>query len=416
MRKLLALLTVGVLALTGCGAASEGAGTNGDGKITVYNLKVEIDEALKEYASVWSEANGVDVEIKSVGGGADYGASLQAEFQSGNEPDIFVSAGSGDFAQWSDVVYDMSGEEWTEYTDLEYIDENGATVGFPIAIEGYGLIANTEILDEAGIDASTVSTYDDLVSTFETLDSQKEELGIDSVLSFTTKETWVTGNHLFNILLAGSGMTSEEAAEATEAFINGDTEALATENYGEFVSLLNNYSYGDLSTIDYDTEVANFATGKTALLFQGNWAIGNIESAGYDVSNLTFLPLAYNDATAGKLPVGVPSYYAVNKNTDVDLSLQFLNDMAMTEEGHDYIVNGAMMIPAFTNVEIKPEDALAVSIMEYNEAGNTLPWLFVEFPDGYGMNTYGPIYDNFAKNDDVDSFISNITQTAGNIR
>ncbi len=414
MKKLLSALLAFILVLTGCssadGATEDVDGNMSDDKITVFNLKVEIDEALKAYAAEWSEANGVEVEIKSVGGGADYGAALQAEFQSGNEPDIFVASGAGDFEQWSDVVYDMSDEEWTDNTDLEFVTETDETVGFPISIEGYGLIANTEILEQAGLNADEIKSYEDLQAAFKTLNDQKEDLGIDNVLSFTTKETWVTGNHLFNVLLGASG------EEAVQAFIDGDADALDTENFAEFTQMLMDNSVGDLSTIDYDTEVSNFATGKSAFLFQGNWALGNLEAAGYNTDNLAFVPLAYNDATTGKLPIGVPSYYAVNKNADVTDSLKFLNDMAMTEEGHDYMVNEALMIPAFTNVEIEPADPLSQDIMMYNTAGDVIPWLFVEFPDGYTMNTYGPIFDNFYKNGDTEAFINNIKNTAGNVK
>ncbi len=413
MKKLLSAILAFILVLTGCsssdGATEDVDGNMSDDKITVFNLKVEIDEALKAYAAEWSEENDVEVEIKSVGGGADYGAALQAEFQSGNEPDIFVASGAGDFDQWSDVVYDMSGEEWTDNTELEFVTEDDQTVGFPIAIEGYGLIANTEVLDQAGLNVEDIQSFEDLQSAFMTLSDQKEDLGIDNVLSFTTKETWVTGNHLFNILLGASG------EEAVQAFIDGDQDALDTDNFAEFTQMLMDNSVGDLSTIDYDTEVSNFATGKSAFLFQGNWALGNLEAAGYDTDNLAFVPLAYNDATEGKLAIGVPSYYAVNKNADVTASLQFLNDMAMTEEGHDYMVNEALMIPAFTNVETEPADPLSQDIMEYNTAGNVIPWLFVEFPDGYTMNTYGPIFDNFYKNGDTEAFINNIKSTAGNV-
>ncbi len=410
MKKLLSALFALVIILAGCGSNSDSAdGNMSDDKITIFNLKVEIDEQLKAYAKTWSEETGIEVEVKSVGGGADYGAALQAEFQSGNEPDIFVAAGAGDFAQWSDVVYDMSGEAWTENTELEFIDEAGATVGFPTAIEGYGLIANTEILEKAGVDESSIKTYADLENAFKTISDKKAELGIENVLSFTTKETWVTGNHLFNILLGASG------EEAVDAFIGGDGEALDTENFAEFTKLLMDNSMGDLSTIDYDTEVSNFATGKTAFLFQGNWAIGNLEAAGYNTENLAFVPLTYNEATAEKLAIGVPSYYAVNKNTDVTASLQFLNDMAGTTAGHEYMVNEANMIPAFTNVEIEPADPLAKDIMKANADGNTIPWLFVEFPDGYTMNTYGPIFDNYYKTGDGEAFIKNIQDTAGNV-
>ncbi len=408
MKKILAMLSIFVLILAGCGGTKDEEGKDGsksDDKVTVFNLKVEIDEALKAYAKEWSEENGIEIEIKSVGGGADYGAALQAEFQSGNEPDIFVAAGGGDFNQWKDSIYDMKGEDWTNDTELEFVNDEGQTVGFPVAIEGYGLIANTEILEKAGIVAEEIKTYEDIEKAFATLSEKKSELGIEDVLAFTTKETWVTGMHLFNILLAGSG------AEATQKFIDGDSEALNTDNYAKFTKLLMENSVGDLSTIDYDTEVSNFATGKSAFLFQGNWALGNLEAAGYNTDNLTFIPLAYNEETAGKLPIGVPSYYVVNKNADVTSSLKFLNDMAGTELGHKYMVEEALMIPAFTNVDLKPKDPLAKVIMDYNAAGNVLPWLFVEFPDGFTMNTYGPVYDNFYKTGDEETFINGIKTT-----
>lgn len=418
--KILTAITATSIALVGCSSGSEEGsdsknGSKSDDVLTIYNQKIEIDEALKEYTSLWSEETGYEVEVKSVGAGSNYGATIQAEFQSGNEPDIFISAGQGDFEQWSDVLYDMTGEEWTENTDLEYVNEAGETVGYPVAIEGYGLIANTEMLEQAGLDIDSISTYDDLINMFNVLNEKKDELGIDSPLSFTTKENWVTGNHLFNILLSGSGNDIETATEATKKFIDGDKEALEYNNFDNFTKLLFDNSYGDLSTTDYDTEVSNFATGKTALLFQGNWAIGNIEKAGFDTSKLRFIPLAYNENTAGKLPIGVPMYYVVNKNTDVEIALQFLNDLASTEEGQDFMVNKAAMIPAFTNVEIKPQDPLALDIMKYNEEGNTLPWLFGEFPDGATATIYAPIFDNYYKVGDNEEFIENLKKSVDQI-
>ena len=87
MKKLLATILATTLAcgtIVGCGGgtadsskSSAGGDTakSGDGKVVkVFQLKVEINDALQELAKKYEEETGVKVEITSVGGGADYGA------------------------------------------------------------------------------------------------------------------------------------------------------------------------------------------------------------------------------------------------------------------------------------------------------------------------------------------------------
>ena len=105
-KKLLATVLASALAcgtLAGCGGSTEtsgsaGGASDGSGKtIKVFQLKVEINDALQNLAKKYEEETGVKVEVTSVGGGADYGASLKAEFAKGTEPDIFMVAGKGDY-------------------------------------------------------------------------------------------------------------------------------------------------------------------------------------------------------------------------------------------------------------------------------------------------------------------------------
>lgn len=88
-KKLLATVLASALAcgtLSGCGgtAQTSGSATSSDGSgktVKVFQLKVEINDALQKLAQEYEKEKGVKVEITSVGGGADYGASLKAEFQ-----------------------------------------------------------------------------------------------------------------------------------------------------------------------------------------------------------------------------------------------------------------------------------------------------------------------------------------------
>lgn len=50
----------------------------------------------------------------------------------------------------------------------------------PYTTEAIGLAYNKDILDKAGIDPSTLTGPDAIKEAFETIDSKKDELGLDS--------------------------------------------------------------------------------------------------------------------------------------------------------------------------------------------------------------------------------------------
>ncbi len=411
MKKILATVlaaSVFTSALVGCSSnngASEGNGNaenTRDKVVKVFQLKVEINDALQDLAKKYEEETGVKVEVTSVGGGADYGAALKAEFQKGTEPDIFMIQGAGDLEVWSHKVDDLANESWVSNAvngTLDTVTIDGKIYGMPVTTEGYGLMYNKEILDKAGIDPKSIDTFDELKAAFETLDSKKDELGIDNVVSYTTKETWVTGNHTFNIALA----VQENPDTFAQDYIAGNADIVNNQGFKDWmnlVDLLCTYGGGAaLDTIDYSTQVGNFALGKTAFLHQGNWVAGDLKGLEADF-DMGFVPFAINNDTkvSGSIPVGVPMYWTVNKDSEVNEEARaFLDWMVSSETGQKALVEDMNMIPAFTNFNVETTDTLAKSIMEYNNAGKTLPWAFTNLPDGFSMEKIGPIFSKYAK-------------------
>ncbi|OPJ66227.1 ABC transporter substrate-binding protein [Clostridium chromiireducens] len=395
--------------MVGCGTSSSTESKNtsdsGSGRtIKVFQLKVEINDALQELAKKYEAEKGVKVEITSVGGGADYGASLKAEFQKGTEPDIFMIQGAGDYGVWKHKIDDLSSEKWVSNAvkgTLDTVTFDGKVYGMPAATEGYGLIYNKEILDKAGIDAKSIDTFDKLKAAFEKLDSKKAELGIDNVVSYTTKETWVTGNHTFNIPLAAQ----ENPKQFTQDYVAGKADLVNNKQFNDWmnlVELLCKYGGGKtLDTIDYSNQVGNFALGKTAFLHQGNWVAGDLKNldAKFDMG---FAPLAINNDTkvSGSIPVGVPMYWVVNKDSKVNKEAkEFLDWMVNSKTGQESLVKDMNMIPAFTNFAVESDNKLNKSISEYNKAGKTLPWAFTNLPDGFTMNNIGPVFSKFLTTD-----------------
>ena len=144
-------------------------------QITLMQNKPEIDAQLKEYAATWEKASGMKATIKSCGGGAcDLGQQLRADYSAGDMPDIFVIAGLEDYKEWSNIILDLSAEKWTAETGVAF-KMDGKVFGFPVAVEGWGMAYNADMLKKAGIDPATLVNLAGYKAAFEKLDSMKAE-------------------------------------------------------------------------------------------------------------------------------------------------------------------------------------------------------------------------------------------------
>jgi raffinose/stachyose/melibiose transport system substrate-binding protein len=397
MKKLIAL----VLSLALCMMA---ASVLAD--IVICQNKVEITAAMQDYAKLYKEKTGVDVKVITGGGSSDYNTVLKAEMASGREPDIWVIEGPTGYELWKDKIADMTGEEWTKYTAAAYMDGD-KVVGFPVSIEGYGLAYNADILAKAGIDPKTLTNVDAYKAAFEKLDSMKEELGLDMVVSMVAGTvpgmTWVTGLHNFNVYLT----VGNERNDTTyiDQVLAGKVDEARFHDYCQYVDLLFKYSTQDmLLNGTQDAQLAAFANGKAAFYHQGNWMDPSLVQLNPSFE-IAYAPHAFLHEDTDGILVNPPSWYVVNANGNKDEAIAYLNYLATSEDGADYMVNKAAMVPAFTNVTLTPSTPLSKSVMEWNAAGKTYDWQQYKLPDGFGMGTLGPIYELLAQQAiDVDTF------------
>ena len=397
MKKLIAIVLALALMMTAASALAD---------IVIVQNKVEITSQMEEFAKLYEEKTGVPVKVITGGGSSDYNTVLKAEMQSGREPDIFVIEGPSSYDLWKDKIADMTGAEWTQYTAAAYMVD-GKAVGFPVAVEGYGLAYNKSILDKAGIDPATLTTYDAYEAAFEKLDSMKAELGLDMVVSMvagtTTGMTWVTGLHNFNVYLT----VGNERNDTTyiDQVLEGKVDEERFHQYCQYVALIFKYSDPDmLLNGTQDSQLAAFANGKAAFYHQGNWMDPSLVALNPDFE-IAYAPHAFLHEETDGILVNPPSWYVINENGNKDEALAYLNFLATSDEGADYMVNKAAMVPAFTNVTLAPATPLSKSVMDWNAAGKTYDWQQYKLPDGFGMGTPGQIYELFASGAiDVDTF------------
>jgi len=117
--------------------------------------------------------------------------------------------------------------------------------------------------------------------------------------------------------------------------------------------------------------------------------------------NMGFAPHASVKGEHNAIFIGAPSFYVMNKDSvNLDAARAFLEYMAGNEKGHDYMVNQAKMVPAFTNVKLIPDAPLSADVVKWvGKADGAYTWLQNDMPDGFGMGTIAPLYESFAKGD-----------------
>ena len=368
------------------------------GRITLMQNKPEIDAALKAYAAIWSKATGVSVTIKSVGGssGTSLGQQLRADYAAGDMPDIFVIAGIEDYKEWEKIILDLSSEKWVPRTSVAF--KVGSKVyGFPVAVEGWGMAYNADVLAKAGVDPKTLVNYDGYKKAFEKIDGMKNSLGLKSVVSMAAAIDmgWVTAHHNFNSLLS-NGLSYGDLSVVNN-LLAGKVDAARLNEYADWVELL--FKYADkavLTTGNYDAQVGAFASGKAAFLHQGNWVDPNLKDAKVSFKT-AFAPHGSMKKATDGIFVAAPSFYVIDKESkNIAGAKRFLEDMVFTSAGQNYMVVEAGMIPAYSNVTLKPTGQLSMSVQAWTAAAKVYSWSQYYFSGDFRDKTLAPIYNQFA--------------------
>ena len=364
--------------------------------ITFKQNKPEIDDALQAYATAYEAATGVKVNAVSCGGGScTLGDMLKADYAAGEMPDIFPIDGPDSYKQWEAIIADLSGEDWVDETSVEYIVD-GKVVGFPVAVEGWGMAYNADLLAKAGIDPKTLTNYGAYMDAFAKLDGMKAELGIDSVVSMTAGPGmyWVTAHHNFNSLLS-NGLEYNDLSVANN-ILAGNIDDTRLNEYADWVDLL--FKYADktvLTTGNYDSQVGAFLNQKAVFLHQGNWVDGNLTDATF---KMAFAPHGSSTSDTDGIFVSAPAWYVVNKDSkNYQAALDFLKALVYTDLGQKYMVEDAGMIPAFGNISLQPKGQLSQSVQSWTAEGKVYSWNQYLFAGEFRDNVLGPIYDQLAQ-------------------
>jgi len=384
IRLLLVLVLVLSTMVVGCKSSEKENTTSkkDDVTITLFQSKVEITEQLEKLAKEYSEmTDGVTLEVWGAPGGG-YHTQLQAKLVNGQGPTIMSAIGK-DAEVISDYLYDLSNEDFVKYIAPGTAVMNGEKlIGVPYGVEGYGFVYNSSLVNPDEVT--------DLAS-FETKLNELKDSGVQSI-SLSSESYFLIG-HILNIPFA----LQDDPAAFVEG-LNDKTKTMSGdplfEEWAKFMEVIRKDGTKPLE-IKYDVQTGDFATGKTAMIHQGNWCYGMFKD--YDVNfDMSILPMPVNGND--KISVGIPNAWAINAGAseeEIKAATDFFNWLFTSEKGQEYIIDEFGFIPAMTNMKTESLDPLGKAIAEYTADGKTLPWVFKSWPSGIVKNDFLSVAQKF---------------------
>jgi raffinose/stachyose/melibiose transport system substrate-binding protein len=259
-----------VLFLAGCGKKEEKSSGTAAGKkikIEFFQQKREAVEIVdKIIAEFMAQNPGITVEQNNV---PDAGSILKTRIVANDAPDIFSGWNNSDTRLLIDEGYikDMTNEPVMDRVEDQFKDfilYKGGHWAVPISINFVGVFYNKDYFEQH--DLSIPQTRAEFYALCDTI----KKLG-GQPLQVTDKEQWSIGH--------GNTIVAENMYDPALMLdvIHGDKSVKDIPGFADYADWLErsrkNWTQADYLGTAYEAGLGDFANGKGAMLFQGNWII-----------------------------------------------------------------------------------------------------------------------------------------------
>ncbi|MBD8915644.1 MAG: ABC transporter substrate-binding protein [Pseudobutyrivibrio sp.] len=389
LKKVLALTMVATMAVgafVGCGSKGEGKSAKSDaGKVYYLNFKPEADEAWQALAKEYTKETGVNVTVVTAASNK-YEETLMAEMSKSEAPTLFHVNGPVGLKNWKDYALDLSDTDvYKNLNGDEYALKDGDEVkGIAMAVETYGIITNTKLLQEAGYTVDDIQSFDDLKKVAEDITARKDQLGFAAFTSAGMDDSsdWRFKTHLSNLPIyfeyEAENETSTDAIKGTYL-----------DNYKNIFDLYINNSTCDpkeLASKTGDDSEAEFINGEAVFFQNGSWEYGNVVGdKKLSADDVTMIPIyiGVGDEANQGLCTGTENYWCVNSaadEKDIQATLDFMNWCVSSDKGTTAMADDMGFVIPFKDAK-DTDNVFVQKDKELQAAGKTtIPWDFTTIP------------------------------------
>lgn len=317
-------------------SASASAGTGGDsgagsseikGTITWATHRTElVDTDLKEYVQAF-EAKYPGTEVK-IEGLKDYEQTIRVRMAAKELPDVLslVETTKADLPKFYEPLDDLGLDDNIYFKD--YNSYEGKLYGITQQVAINGLLYNKKAFEKAGI-AEPPKTLDELFA-----DADKLKAAGITPMATAFKDAWTLQywTDPAEFIYGSTNLRNDK--------IKTDTPFTVDGAYGQGLGILKQlYEKGDLEkdvySATWDQTQKDLATGKTAMMYIGNWAISNLLNNGLALEDIGFVPLPYDNSGKFKGMMRNDWAYAVS-STSKNKAVAKAFVKFMIEESGDY--------------------------------------------------------------------------------
>ena len=428
-------MTTAAMIFAGCSSKkNKDAKDTAKGKVYFLNFKPEIAEYYEDLMKKYTQETGVEAKVVTAADN-QYDATLSVEMAKTDAPTIFTVNGYMGYDRWKDSCADLKDTKFYSLLndkDQALVDGDGV-YAIPLMEETYGIICNRQIFaayfgleersTETGCDAiEDINNYDKLKAVVEDMQAHKEELAIDGVFSMpalNATSNWRFTNHLVNVPVNyeyhDAGLADKEEIQFSYAPQMKNIVDLYLDNS---VDVRENSANGSV-----EDAMAEFATGKVAMVQNGTWAWGeqiHVDGSVVSAEDLYFMPIYTGIAGEEKqgLCTGTENYVCVNANAskdDIKASEDFLEWLYTSETGKSFVLAhyGIAPFDGIDNDKIADSNPLVKLALEdiNNSDTNNVAWSLTTVPSQNWKDAFGADLLGYAQGSvEWDTVVNNAKQ------
>ncbi len=387
-----------LLAACGSGDGDESS----DGKTTIswwHNSNNDPGKAYYEQVAKDFEADNPEIDIKiDAQQHEDMLTKLDAAFQSGDVPDIYMERGGGELA---DHVETGLTQDLSE-TSADLISQIGGSIAgwqtddktyaLPFSVGVVGFWYNTELFEQAGI-TEAPTTWDDMYAAID----QLKAAGIEPI-AVGAGDGWPAAHYWYYFSVR---QCSEEVLTDAVTSLDFSDECFirAGQNLEELIAA-EPFNRGFLSTPAQEGPTSAsglLATGKVAMELQGHWEPGVMQGLTEDEQGLGdktgwfAFPAVDGGAGDQAAALGGGDAWAVSTQAP-DEAVDFVNYLLSDEVQQGFAEND-MGLPTMPAALDSVTDSALASLIEVRESA---PYVQLYFDTAFGESIGGAMNDEIA--------------------
>ncbi|MGA2642321.1 MAG: extracellular solute-binding protein [Spirochaetia bacterium] len=340
-------------------------------------LTDQYNDMAREYKA--GTGNSLDITVQQ----ADYVTLLRAKLNSGDIPDVFMSSAYADNTTYKDYVYDLTNADFMkllEPTALTGVTVNGHITGYPFLVQSHSFIYNKKIFADAGISTlpRTVKEYEDAA----------QKLQAKGIQPFATgfKEWWVLPQTAWQVLAPIKDSYSGDYAKFVDQLNGGglkfkDIKEMST--VFDVLDLIKKYGGRKPMESDFNDQCSLLATGKAAIIHQGNWAEDTIRKTTPDI-DIGFLlgPVGDTPDKAGIMFDSNQTIRVAKDGKNLQASLAWLRWLTTSTYGKSWIPDKIKQLSPIMGAKASNAELAQATVSLLAAKTPSYSWYYQRFPTG----------------------------------